>query len=131
MISSMHIASRQDVTYLDKILLDENGLLKPVPYREICDFPGVHLIQWANTKGVYCIPTTELIHWLQNRINGRKAIEICAGYGAIGRALNIVSTDSYIQTRPEIAITYILQGQNPIQPLLMFTNLKRMTQLTL
>lgn len=113
---NIHITTKENVEYLDKILLDENGLLKVVPHKDISGFPGNHLIQWANEKGVYCIPTTELIDWLKERIAGRKCIEICAGYGAIGRSLRIITTDSHIQADPNMAIYYKSIGQKAIDP---------------
>ena len=65
---------------------------------------------------MYCLPTEEVdLSWLRNRIAGRKALEICAGNGAIGRALeDRLETDSHIQTMPEMAAYYKLLGQHPI-----------------
>lgn len=110
------VMDRQDVKYLDEILLDEKGLPRPVPFLTLAKFPISHLVQWGNEKGVYTIPTVELIEWLKDAIGGRKAIEICAGHGAIARSLGIVATDSYIQTKPEMMAFYRSIGQNPIQP---------------
>jgi len=64
-------------------------------------------------KAVYVIPTTELIDWLRDNIIGT-AIEIGAGHGAIGRALGIPITDSYMQALPEIQVQYKMIGQEPI-----------------
>lgn len=110
------VMDRHDVKYLDEILLDERGLPKPVPFLVLLKHPIVHLVQWANEKGVYTIPTLELIEWLKDEIKGRKAIEICAGHGALARHVGIVATDSYIQTQPEMAAYYRAIGQNPISP---------------
>jgi hypothetical protein len=66
------------------------------------------LLLWAVKNAVYVFPTTELIVWLKDKIAGRKAIEICAGHGSIGRALDIISTDSFMQTMPEVQAYYRL-----------------------
>lgn len=47
--------------------------------------------------GMYCIPTTELIEWLQHRIGERSALEVGAGSGVVGRAVGIKMTDNYQQ----------------------------------
>ncbi len=61
--------------------------------------------------GMYCIPTTELIDWLQNRIRDRRAIEIGAGNGAVGRAVGIKTTDSYQQTKKKYKRLYAVVKQ--------------------
>lgn len=111
-----YVMDRVDVSYLDKLLLDENGLLKVVYAIDLMRVPQEHLMQWGNQHGVYTFPTLEMIEWLKDQIRGRSAIEICAGYGAIGRALGIPTTDSYIQTTPEMIALYTKMGQVPIQP---------------
>ena len=105
----------ENVDYLDEILL-VNGQLQVVPAFALERLPKYHLAIWGNKRGVYCFPTTELIAWLSEKISGRKAIEICSGTGVIGRALGITSTDSYIQTTPEMIAMYALYGQRPIFP---------------
>jgi hypothetical protein len=110
------ILPNENTDYLDELLLDGNGLLKVVPASILQSANPTHLIMWGNKKGVYCLPTTELIEWLQEQISGRSAIEICSGNGAIGRALNIPRTDSYIQTTPEMMAYYALLSAIPIFP---------------
>lgn len=106
----------ENVSYLDQHLLDEKGLLKVVSADLLKSFPIRHIQLWGNKNGVYCFPTTELIEWLKMKIAKRKAIEICAGNGAISRALGISGTDSYIQTTPEMIAYYQIVGQKPIDP---------------
>lgn len=110
-----YILPNEDVEYLDDLLLD-NGLLQVRPASVLSAIPPVHLSIWGNKKGIYCLPTVELIDWLRERIAGRSAIEICSGNGAIGRALGIPRTDSYNQTTPTMLAYYRLYGQTPIFP---------------
>ena len=65
--------------------------------------------------GLYGLPTQELIDWLIDKINGRCAIEIGAGHGALARALGIVATDSRLQEAPHIAAYYAALGQPVVQ----------------
>lgn len=105
----------RNVGYLDSILTRDNRLLV-LPADDLRKLPLLDLQIWANKRGVYCLPTAELIAWLRTMIGGREAVEICAGNGAIGRALGIVATDSYIQTEPKMAAYYRQLGQQPIIP---------------
>jgi hypothetical protein len=56
--------------------------------------------------GLYGLPTEELIDWLKTEINGRSAIEIGAGHGALAAALGIPATDNWMQNNPAIAAYY-------------------------
>lgn len=105
----------ENVDYLDNLLLN-NGLLQVLPASTLQAIPQVHLSIWGNKRGVYCFPTVELIGWLKEQISDRSTIEICSGNGAIGRALGVKSTDSYVQTLPEMIAYYALCGQQPIFP---------------
>jgi hypothetical protein len=110
------VLDKQDVSYMDQILFDENNLIRVLPSCELLKLPPEHIMIWGNLNGVYTFPTTELIDFLKEKIDAKNTIEICAGNGCIGRALGITSTDSYMQTRPEIIAFYKSVGQKPIQP---------------
>jgi len=110
------VLDKQDVSYMDQILFDENGLIRVLPSADLLRLPQEHIMIWGNLNGVYTYPTKELIDWLKEKIDPKNTIEICSGNGAIGRALNIVSTDSYIQTEPKIVAFYKSLGQFPISP---------------
>lgn len=105
-----------DIKPLDDVMLRSDGSLNVVPSRKLNEFPVELLQLWCVKRGVYQYPTEELLEWLSQQTAGRRAIEICAGNGAIGRALGIVTTDSYMQTTPEIADYYNSLGQTPIMP---------------
>ena len=57
------------------------------------------MLQFCLSRGIHCLPTLELIEFLKEEIGiqrlGKIAIEIGAGHGAIAKALNIISTDSF------------------------------------
>ena len=103
-----------DVRHLDALLLDDKGLLRVLPAATLQAIQPEELMVWAHNKGVYQFPTVELIDWLSERIVGVKAIEIAAGHGAIGRALGIPATDSYMQERPKVRAWYRSLGQPTI-----------------
>lgn len=71
---------------------------------------------WCVRNAVYQVPTRELVDKLRSFIGSRKAIEIGAGHGAIGRALGIPVTDSYMQQIPEVRAKFALMGQPIIDP---------------
>lgn len=90
------------------------GLLRPMPAAFYAQYSQHDLSLWCVTRGIYCLPTTELIEFLGKEIAGKRAIEIGAGNGVIGRALGIPATDSRMQERPEIAEFYASIGQQVV-----------------
>lgn len=59
--------------------------------------PYVERRVWCHFRGIYGLPTTELVDWLRTYIRGRSALEIGAAHGVFGAALGIPATDSFIQ----------------------------------
>ena len=110
-----YILPNENVDYLEDLLF-KDGLLQVVPASVLTSIPPLHLAICGKNKAIYCFPTVELIDWLREKIAGRSAIEICSGNGAIGRALGIPRTDSYMQTTPEMQAYYALAGQPTIFP---------------
>ena len=76
---------------------DEEGNLKLLPSSYwLNNWSAEQRMAWCNAIGMYLIPTKELVEWIQRRIiKGRKAIEVGAGHGELGRFLGIPSTDNY------------------------------------
>ncbi len=105
-----------DIKPLDDLMFRSDGLLNVVPAWRLKEFPLSTLQQWCVQRGVYQYPTEELLEWLTQHVKGRKAIEICAGNGVLGRVLGIPTTDSYMQTRPEIKRYYEALKQATITP---------------
>lgn len=112
----MHVLPRADVAYLDPLLLDAQGLPRPVAADRLSDVPPGHIQQWCVQHAVYQVITEELVAWLAARCAGKRAIEVCAGFGTLGRALGIPRTDSYMQTRPTIRAYYRMLRQPIIEP---------------
>lgn len=105
-----------DVTPLKELLFDELGRLKILPFSELSKIPHIFIQAFCHKYAIYQIPTLELIEFLKEEIDSRSAIEICAGNGSIGRALDIPRTDSRIQQDPMMAFYYSTINQNITAP---------------
>jgi len=105
------ILPQHDVAYLDKQLLDEVGNLRILDSTFYSTIPIEHLTVWCHNKGIYCLPTVELIEWLRLHVILGETIEIGSGNGAIGRALDIPTTDACLMRRPDIMLYYSMTGQ--------------------
>lgn len=109
------VLQRKDVSYLDRVLKDENGNLIVLPSNLFKLIPQNDLSLWCLENAVYGLASTELIEWLQLEIDGRKAIEIGSGNGVFGRELRITATDSFLQSDPAIQLLYSLLRQPVIK----------------
>lgn len=109
-INSVHFMKDSDVSYVENELM-EDGKLVPRPSKIIGQIHQNDLALWCYRKGFYCIPSTELIDWLKDKIGDQRAIEIGAGHGAIGRSLGIPITDYKAMEIPEVAQYYKNLGQ--------------------
>jgi hypothetical protein len=98
---------------MDKLLLLENGLIRllPASFYESLDWEELRL--WMHFKGVYGLPTTELIDWLNITLGHwkKRTLEIGAGNGFLAHHLGILAFDSKFQARPDIKKLYEIQGQ--------------------
>lgn len=110
-----YIYPTENIENLDKIFMD-NGLVKPLPYKEILSVKRDNFLFWCMKRGVYQYPTIELLEWLKKYIGDKLAIEIGSGNGAFSRWLNIKGTDSKIQETPEIKLLYALQNVATTNP---------------
>lgn len=97
----------------NELLLDAAGRFVVRSAAEVDTLPRSWLQAWCVKMGVYSVPTAELIDWLRTVIGGRSAIDIAAGHGAIGRSLQIPTTDARTADRPEYARHYVEIGQPP------------------
>lgn len=108
------ILPTRPVGYLDERFLDEEGHLRIVPAADYDAVDRVDLRLWCHHHAFYGLPTSELVAWLSERLAGRRAIEIGSGNGALGRALGIPRTDSYLQeagTNPVVDFMHGATGQ--------------------
>lgn len=96
---------------LSPMVMEKTGRPKIMPasfYRETTLSERLLLCQ---RNAIYCLPTVELIDWLRTFINGRRAIEIGAGNGAISAALRLRATDNRMQEHPDVIEKYASMGQ--------------------
>lgn len=105
----------RDVRQLDEQLVRFDGTLRVLPAQELAGVPWQTLRCWCHVRGVYGLPTTELVDYVHDLIGDRTAIEIGAGNGALGRALDIPRTDSRLQEHVLIAKAYAAAGQPTVQ----------------
>lgn len=92
------LLEKEDISDVEKILLDANGNLQPVPAATLAAIGKDKLRVFCHAHGVYSLPSTELIDAIQSLIpNKESALEIGAGNGVYGRALGITMTDNYMQ----------------------------------
>lgn len=95
-------------------LLRPNGEIIPVSYKELEKFTWQEKRLWMHYNGVYQIITTELVKTLNTIIGNRKAVEIVAGTGVLGKALDIPCVDNYLQDRADMKAYYQMSGQPTI-----------------
>ena len=105
----------KDVSYLDEILLDEQGRLRPVEAAQLAEVPLLDKQLWGHLNGVYGLPTVELVERIRALIAGRSAIEIGSGNGCLGRALGIPMTDSFMQEEPWCRAIYASMQQPTVR----------------
>ena len=112
--------SKQDGSYTypcnindleETVMKGDRVLAMPLDFYQ--QFERNKLLFFMHQKGLYTLPTTQLIDWLSSNIIG-KAIEIACGNGAIGRALGIPLTDNRMQEWPQIQLLYLMQGQKTV-----------------
>lgn len=94
---------------------DAMGRLQVLPAAFWSQFSQPEIALFCHKHALYCVPTLELVEWLQDRIAGRRAIEIGAGTGVLASALGIPGTDNRMQEWPDIRAHYQLTGQPVIQ----------------
>lgn len=111
-MQTVSIIKQVDIEELESISI-QNGLLVPMPFHFYTKFTSNQIAFFCWKYGIYVVPTTELIEYLQTQIIG-KAIEIGCGNGAIGRALNIPITDSKLQENNAIQAMYKAMNQPTI-----------------
>ena len=106
-----------NVSYLDRQLLDESGRLKLLPASVYLAIDPLYLRAWCALNAYYTLPTVELVAWLAERIKGKRALEIGAGNGSLGRFLGIPMTDSYQQVDDSFTTAYFrANGLKPTKP---------------
>lgn len=105
------VIDRKGVRDLAPEVLDDTGRLKVLPAEYWAGTTWQERAVFGVSHGIYGFPTTELVEYLGNLINGRRAIEIGAGHGVLAEALGIPGTDSHQQLVPKYRVVYELAGQ--------------------
>lgn len=102
---SVHSGST-DISQLVAECHDSQGrlLVKPAAFYEQFDHSQIQV--FCVKHGYYNLPTEELITFLQEFVGDYPVIEIGAGNGAIGRAMGVTMTDSYVQNAPSYKKAY-------------------------
>lgn len=105
-----------EVRKIEELVLNQKtGYPKPVAAADFMQFTSGSRRIFLHQKGIYQVITNELINFLSAIIGNKKAIEIAAGYGTLGRALDIPITDAKIQDMPEVKMIYQMTGQPVIK----------------
>jgi hypothetical protein len=104
--SPFTILDAKNLIDVSQELLLPNGKMKlfPAAFYDTIDKGNLRLFCYSYAR--YGIPTTELIDFLIQKIDGRSAIEIGSGHGDLGYHLNIKMSDSKIQKNPEVQESY-------------------------
>lgn len=111
----MLILTNQDISEIELLTEISSGIVKPLPAAVVAKFSWEKLRLFMHKYGLYTMPTVELIDYLSGLIRGKRAIEIGAGMGVIGRSLGIPITDNKMQNWPQIKAHYDLFRQPTIQ----------------
>lgn len=105
------VVPNSDISELEQRLFDENGNFRLLPSSELLAFGFDKLRLLGHEYGIYQFPTLELIEILTGIIGDKKCIEIGSGRGDIGRLLNIKTTDSHQQSKPQFRQLYESMNQ--------------------
>ena len=100
----------------DRILLDENGIIKLFPAELYRGIDNASLRVWCICRAIYQLPTVELIEWLKTNFNLNKAIEIGAGNNYLYHHLGIKGTDNYSEQIPQVKLVHEIMKQPSTDP---------------
>jgi hypothetical protein len=100
--------------YIDAILL-KDGEMQVLPAADLAQIDNLALRLWCHKKGIYGVPSKELIEVIKSHLVENKSIEVGGGCGVFGKALQIPSTDSMIQNDPLVRAYYAALGQPSVE----------------
>lgn len=86
--------------------LDARGNLAARPCADYDGVPQAQLRHFCHVHGRYLLVTLELVAWLKTFIGNRRALEVGAGCGDLGRALGVPMVDNHQQQWPQVAQYY-------------------------
>lgn len=114
MMSGIQVIKRVNTDAFNK-LMRPDGEIIPVSYKKVLEFTIEERRIWMHENGVYQIITKELIEFLRPLIHMGKCVDICAGVGTLGKALDITCVDNHLQDRPDMKAHYQAAGQPTIK----------------
>lgn len=106
------IIDREDITKLKSLISGDD--FRIMPYSWFKQFTDNQIKYFMLQEALYVLPTEELIDFLDKEL-GDDAIEIGSGRGFIGKELGMICTDSKLQEREDIKLSYLIMGQPPIK----------------
>lgn len=115
--SVVHVSPMEAQAIIERLddRLAPAGELLILPAAAYEEIPQQDLVLWCHVRSYWLLPTQELVAWLRAFIGPRSALEICAGFGALGRALSIPRTDSQAHIRePAVRAIFEAMGQRGI-----------------
>ncbi len=112
--SGVRVMRHVNLDELESLAFNEAGVFQILPAVTWNQFSQNHISQFCIKHGMYCIPTVELIHWLKARVKGKRALEVGAGSGVVGRAVGIRMTDNFQQDIPKYKFLYDQMKQSTV-----------------
>lgn len=110
----VNVLKKEDISDIESEAI-ENGSLKILPYDFWNQYSDNKIQQFCLKHALYNIPTVEQVEFLKERIEGKKALEICSGNGVLADSLGIMATDNKIQEQNFIKYIYTQMGQPTIK----------------
>ncbi|QRF63361.1 hypothetical protein [Variovorax paradoxus] len=102
----VYLTDAASVRDILSLLLDSHGRLRVVPARVLEGTTAQERLVFGVRHGLYSFPTEELCDFLRTHIQGKTAIEISAGHGALAGALSfLLQTTASKKTRRSRPIT--------------------------
>lgn len=102
---NISVLNKVDIRPLEKLLIEDKEFI-PVRFEKLKEFSQEAISLFCLKYALYQIPTKELIDFISDEIQDEPTIELAAGNGCIGRALQIPMLDNYMQTWPQIMAHY-------------------------
>jgi len=96
---------------LTPLAMDDDGRLRILPAAFWASTTTEERAAFGHRNGLYSFPTIELVERLREIIDGRSAIEVGAGHGALAEALDITATDNFQQQMPKYRLIYAATRQ--------------------
>jgi hypothetical protein len=98
-VSGVYTIDEDRVRDLSPDALGPDGRIRVLPAEFWAGTTVAERALFGHRAGIYNFPTVELVDRLREMIAGRRAIEIGAGHGVLGQALDIPATDSFMQVK--------------------------------